>query len=114
MPRIVYLTSALRDLDKIANDIATASWSLDVAINFTDKLTDYCEHIADLPGLLGRARHELRPEYRSITFGSYVIFFRYIDGETPREIMEIIHVVYGARDMEAFFNKTYDDDQSNP
>lgn len=62
-----------------------------------------------LPGLLGRARHELRSEYRSITFGSYVIFFRYADGDVPRDIMEIIHVVYGARDMEAFFHSTYGD-----
>jgi hypothetical protein len=38
-----------------------------------------------------------------------VIFFRYVDGEAPREIMEIIHIVYGARDMEAFFDRTYGD-----
>ncbi len=109
MPRIVYLTSALRDLAKIAGDIEDASKSRSVAMAFTDKLTDYCEHIAQLPGLLGRARHELRAEYRSLTFGSYVIFFRYVDGATPREIMEIIHVVYGSRDMEAFFVRTYGD-----
>jgi toxin ParE1/3/4 len=109
VPRIVYLTSALRDLAKIASDIEEASQSRSVAITFTDKLTDYCEHIAQLPGLLGRARHELRSEYRSLTFGSYVIFFRYVNGSTPREIMEIIHVVYGARDMEAFFHRTYGD-----
>lgn len=109
MPRLVYLTSALRDLAKIANDIEVASQSVQVALTFTDRLTDYCEHIAKLPGLLGRARHELRSEYRSITYGSYVIFFRYVDADAPREIMEIIHVVYGARDMEAFFRSTYGD-----
>ncbi len=110
MPRIVYLTSALRDLAKIANDIATASQSLEIALTFTDKLTDYCGHLAELPGLLGRARHELRSEYRSATFGSYVIFFRYVDTEAPREAMEIIHILHGARDMEAFFHSTFGDD----
>jgi toxin ParE1/3/4 len=110
VPRIVYLTSALRDLAKIANDFATASQSLEVALTFTEKLTDYCEHLAELPGLLGRARHELRPEYRSVAYGSYVIFFRHVDAEAPREIMEIIHVVHGARDMEAFFHSTFGDD----
>ena len=109
MPRIVYLTSALRDLAKIASDIEDASQSRTVALTFVDKLTDYCDHFAELPGLLGRSRHELRPEYRSVTFGSYVIFFRYVDADTPRETMEIIHVVYGARDMEAFFHRTYGD-----
>ncbi len=51
----------------------------------------------------------MRAEYRSFTFGSYVIFFRYVDDATPCEIMEIIHVVYGARDMEAFFLRAYGD-----
>ena len=109
MPRLVYLTSALRELAKIASDIEDASQSRDVAMTFTDKLTDYCEHLAQLPGLLGRARHELRSEYRSTTFGNYVIFFRYVDASTPREIMEIIHILYGARDIEAFFHRTYGD-----
>ncbi len=95
MPRLVYLTGALRDLDKIASDIERASNSAEVALAFVDKLTDYCEHLAQLPGLLGRARHELRSEYRSVIFGSYVIFFRYVDGETLRKTMEIIHVLHG-------------------
>jgi len=66
-------------------------------------------HLARLPGLLGRARPELRPEYRSATFASYVIFLRYVDGSEPRETMEIIHFLHGARDIEAFFRRTYDD-----
>ena len=109
MPRLVYLTSALRELAKIASDIEDASQSRDVAMTFTDKLTDYCEHLAQLPGLLGRARHELRSEYRSTTFGSYVIFFRYVDGSAPREVIEIIHILNGARDIEAFFHRIYGD-----
>jgi len=82
VPRLVYLTSALRELAKISGDIEDASQSREVAITFIDKLTDYCERLARLPGLLGRARHELRSEYRSTTFGSYVIFFRYVDAAT--------------------------------
>jgi toxin ParE1/3/4 len=103
MPRLVYLTSALRDLAKIAADIEHASQSRSVAIGFTDKLTDYCEQIASLPGVLGRPRQELRAGYRSLAFGNFVIFFRYLDGAVPREALEIIHVVYGPRDLEAFF-----------
>ncbi len=44
-----------------------------------------------------------------MTFGSYVIFFRYVDGASPRELLEIIHVLYGGRDIEAFFQGTYKD-----
>jgi toxin ParE1/3/4 len=109
VPRLVYLTSALRELAKISGDIEDASQSREVAITFIDKLTDYCERLARLPGLLGRARHELRSEYRSTTFSSYVIFFRYLDAATPREVMEIIHILHGARDIEAFFHPNYGD-----
>jgi toxin ParE1/3/4 len=106
VPRLTYLTSARRDLAKIAGDIEDASQNRSVAETFIGKMIDYCEHLARLPGLLGQARHELRPEYRSVTFGSYVIFFRYTGGESSCEIIEIIHVVHGARDSKAFFGGT--------
>jgi toxin ParE1/3/4 len=106
VPRLTYLTSARRDLAGIAGNIEDASQDRHVAEAFIDKLTDYCEHLARLPGLLGQARRELRPEYRSVTFGNYVIFFRYTGGESSREIMEIIHVLHGARDLNAFFDRT--------
>jgi len=83
VPRLVYLTSATRELARIASDLEDAGQSRSAALAFIDKLTDYCEHLARLPGLLGRARPELRPEYRSATFASYVIFFRYFDGSAP-------------------------------
>lgn len=111
MPRLTYLTSARRDLAKIARDLEKASQSRRVAEAFIERLTEYCEHLARLPGLLGQVRHELRSEYRSVTFGSYVIFFRYTGGESSREIIEIIHVVHGARDLKAYFGRT--DDASN-
>jgi hypothetical protein len=56
VPGLVYLTSALRELAKISGDIEDASQSREVAITFIDKLTDYCERLGRLPGLLGRAR----------------------------------------------------------
>ena len=102
------MTSATRELAKLASDLEDAGQSRGAALAFIDKLTDYCEHLARLPGLLGRARPELRPEYRSATFASYVIFFRYVDGSAPRQFMEIIHFLHGARDIEAFFLRGYD------
>jgi len=50
-------------------------------------------------------RVELGRDYRSTTFGSYVIFLRYADEGY------ITHVVHGARDMDAYFIQHSDDDQ---
>src|SRR5580704_2090020 len=43
----------------------------------TPVFTDYCEHLAKLPGMMGRPRPELGHDVRSTTFGNYVIFLRY-------------------------------------
>jgi toxin ParE1/3/4 len=103
VPRLVYLAAARRDIAEIAAYIERESASRAVAENFIDKLTDYCEQLAGLPGLLGRARPEFGRNYRSITFGSYVIFMRYADQEGPRSHLYIVHVVHGARDLDAYF-----------
>ncbi len=106
MPRLVYLAAARRDIGEIAAYIERESESRVVAETFIDKLTDYCEQLARLPGLLGRSRPEFGRDYRSITFGSYVVFMRYSDESGPRShLYIIIHVVYGARDLDAFFTQ---------
>ena len=47
-----------------------------------------------LPGTLGTARPELRPDIRSMPYGGYVIFFRYADGR-----LEIVNVLSASRDI---------------
>lgn len=100
MPRLVYRAAARRDLAGIAAHIERESLNSAVAENFIDKILDYCEQIAKL---LGRSRPEFGRNYRSLTFGSYVIIFRYADDEGPRSHLYIIHVIYGGRDLDAFF-----------
>jgi toxin ParE1/3/4 len=109
---LVYLAAARRDIAEIAAYIERESTSRAVAETFIDKLTDYCEQLAKLPGLLGRARPEFGRDYRSITFGSYVIFLRYADEDGPRSHLYIVHVVHGARDLDAYFVQ-HEDEQSN-
>ncbi len=111
MPRLVYREAARRDIAEIAAFIEQESQDRAVAEAFVDKLTGYCEHLAALPGLLGRPRPELGPGYRSTTFGNYVIFLRYADEESPRSHLYIVHVLHGARDMDAYFGQHPDDDQ---
>ncbi len=77
MPRLVFLTSAQNDLAEIAAYIERESQSRTVAEAFVDKIVGHCEHMATLTTQMGRARPELRAEYRSVLFGNYVIFIRY-------------------------------------
>ena len=81
---------------------------------FIAKLTDYCERIAKLPGLMGRARPELGSDYRSTTFGNYLIFLRYTDEDLPRSHLYITHVVHGARDLDAYFSENSDEEDGAP
>ena len=49
---------------------------------------------------MGRARPELRPQMRCYAFKSYVIFFRYVE-----DVLEVVNVLEGHRDVEAFFGE---------
>jgi plasmid stabilization system protein ParE len=101
--RLIY-GAARRAIAEIAAYIERERQSRAVADDFIDKLTDYCERIANLPGLMGRARPELGRDIRSTTFGN-VIFLRYSDEDGPRSHLYITHVVHGARDMDAYFQQ---------
>lgn len=98
MRRLVYLAAAQRDLLSILEYITRESGSAAVGKAFTDRLQGRCAKLAALPGTLGRARPELRPDLRSSAFGSYVIFFRY-----RGDMLEVVNVLEGHRDIDGFF-----------
>jgi toxin ParE1/3/4 len=111
VPRLVILNSANRDLVDIGRRIERDSGSREVADAFVDRLIDYCARIARLPNLMGRARPELHHTYRSLTLGNYVIFIAYESaGKGPRDILKVVHVLWGARDLDAYFKERPDDD----
>ncbi|EQB16946.1 type II toxin-antitoxin system RelE/ParE family toxin [Sphingobium lactosutens] len=99
MRRLVYLASARNDLADILRYIARESASLAVASTFIGKLEDRCEKLATLPGTLGTARPELRPDIRSVPHQGYVIFFRYTGDR-----LEIVNVLSAQRDVERHFH----------
>ncbi len=103
MPRLVYLASARRDLLAILDYITRESGSLTISRRFTEELRGQCAKLAALPGTLGRARPELRPDVRSFAFGSYVFFFRYNEDR-----FEVVNILEGHRDIVAY----YEDDKS--
>jgi plasmid stabilization system protein ParE len=53
---------------------------------------------------MGRARPELRWDLRSHPHKAYVIFFRYVG-----DVLEVVNVLEGHRDIDAFFGGKEDD-----
>ena len=110
MPRLVFLDSAKRDLAGIAAYIERESKDRERAEAFIGKLITHCEKLASRSIAMGRLRPELRPAYRSAIFGNYVIFFTYeSEGSGPRDVFKIIHVLWGARDLDAYFRERLDE-----
>jgi toxin ParE1/3/4 len=101
MARLRYTTTARRDLVSITTYIADRSGSRAVAERFAARVRGKCRKIAEAPIRLGRPRPNLLPDIRTLTFGSYMIFFRYA-GDT----VEIVNVVEGHRDIETLFRKS--------
>ena len=100
MRRLIYLAPARRDFADILEHIAKESGSLDVAKRFVDILRMQCRRLASLPGTLGRARPELRPDIRSFPFRGYLIFFRY-----EADTFEVVNVLEGHRDVLTHFQR---------
>jgi plasmid stabilization system protein ParE len=102
--RLSFLDSAKADLVQILRYITTQSGSLTIGQEFVAELRQKCRNLADLPGLMGRPRPELRNDIRSFAFRGYVIFFRYIEDR-----FEVVNILEGHRDLDAFFE---DNDRS--
>ncbi len=99
VPQLRVLPAALSDLVNILEHITRESGSLVVGRRFVGELRQKCRTLASLPGTIGRARPELRPDVRSIAFKNYVIFFRYVGDHC-----EVIAIIEGHRDIDALFS----------
>ena len=98
MRQLVYLSSARQDFRDILRYLARESGDHATARAFVNRLQQQCGKLASLPGTLGRARLELRPDIRSFPFRGYVIFFRY-QAET------VVNVLEGHRDFPSLFGQ---------
>ena len=105
MPRLVYRAAARRDLSDIAAYWMREAGDRAAAERFIRKLTDHCEHVASLPGLLGRARPEFGEGYRSLTFAGYVLIMRYADVQGPCSHLYMVRVIHGRRDLKALIGR---------
>lgn len=101
MKRMHFSLRARQDLTGIALYIADATGNRLTASRLTAQIRQRCHDIASLPGTLGRSRDELITGLRSIAYKSYVIFFRYQD-----DIVEVVTILHGMRDIDAVFDET--------
>jgi plasmid stabilization system protein ParE len=99
MRRLRYLDSARADLLHILDYVGRESGSAAAAVKFTGVIRAKCRQLAELPGMLGRARPELHPDLRSFALGNYVIFFRYADDR-----FEVVNILERHRDIDEYFN----------
>jgi len=100
VPRLRYTATARESLADIARYIRRESGSAAVARRFIGYLRQRCADLAASPFQMGRSRSELLPDLRSVAAGNYVIFFRYTG-----DVFEVVEVLEGHRDIDAYFNR---------
>jgi toxin ParE1/3/4 len=83
------------DLDEIEEYIGADNPL--AATNFVKHLAEYFLQLTDNPGI-GRKRDYLRTGLRSITKGDYLILYC-----QKNDVVEVVRVLHGARDIEAIF-----------
>ena len=103
MKRLRYLAQARKDLADIGEGLVANGASERVIHDLLEGIVAQCERIAAHDGLIGRTREELAPSLRSFALGRYIIFFRYEAAE-----LQIVHVLHGARDIDAIFEQERD------
>lgn len=84
---------ALEDLKAIWR-YGAKTWGLEQAEAYGEKVIDAFEFIAENP-YAGRDMSHIRAEYKRITVGSHVIFYRVLD-----EVVEIIRILHQRMDTE--------------
>jgi len=93
MMRLRISSLARLDLDYVYDRIAADKPA--AAQKWLNRTMDQFARLTRNPQI-GEARDEVRPSLRSISHGSYVIYFRSRETE-----LEIIRVLHGARDIQA-------------
>ncbi len=92
MTRLIISPEASAVLQEIGDFIARDN--LEAAISFVILLNERCNTLITFPGV-GRKRDEIKPGYRSISEGEYVIFYRL----KTDDAVEVMRIVHGKRDL---------------
>jgi toxin ParE1/3/4 len=87
------------ELDGIWIHIARESGSVDTATRVLESITERFWLLARYPYMGRRRDDDLRPGLRSFTADEYVIIHRIVEDD----VVLILHVVHGSRDIVALF-----------
>jgi toxin ParE1/3/4 len=95
MRQYIISPEAIRDLEAIIDYFATRK--VDAGDQFLDEFTKKCRYLAQFP-FIGRSYRAIRPYLHGIPLQNYIIFYRVSD-----DVVEIMRIVRGNRDLEAIF-----------
>jgi len=87
------------ELDAIWMHIARDSGSIDIATRAVENITERLWLLARHPYMGRRRDEDLRPGLRSFPADDYIIIHRIVEDD----VVLILHVVHGARDIVALF-----------
>lgn len=94
--KLIVGLKASQDLREIENYIAQDNPQ--AAVDFVEQLAGRFDELTQFPGI-GRKRDDIRVGYRSVSVKDYLIFYR-VSGD----VVEIMHVLHGRRDLPKAFN----------
>ena len=97
MSQYIISPEAIRDLDEIADYFVARNVEADE--RFIDEFTKKCHYLTQF-SLMGRSYSQLRPYLRGIPLQNYIIFYR-----IANDGIEIMRIIRGDRDLEAFFEE---------
>lgn len=90
---------AQQQLREISAYILRESGHREVAMAFRRRLVARARQLAELPGILGTARHDLGPDIRSTPMGNYIILFQY-----TQDTLDLLAVIHASRDVLSHFD----------
>jgi|LakMenE01Jun11ns_1017448.scaffolds.fasta_scaffold8592125_2 toxin ParE1/3/4 len=90
-------TEAIRDMEQILDYLANNNISMGERL--LEEFSKKCRYLTQFP-LMGRSYREIRPYLRGLPMKNYIIFYRLTE-----QGIEIMRVVKGDRDLEAFFSE---------
>ncbi len=95
MTQYLIAPDAAQDLEEISAYYAINN--IEAGEKLLDEFEVRCKYLVSFPKI-GRSYKTIRSDLRGISFSGYIIFYR-----TTKNIVEILRVVSGSRDLEALF-----------
>ncbi len=95
MTKYLIAPDAARDLDEISAYYAVQN--IEAGEKLLNEFEAKCKYLVSFPKI-GKSYQTLRVDLRGISFSGYVIFYR-----VTEDVVEILRVVSGSRDLEALF-----------